>query len=648
MTDPRPVSANIAVLLHEDGSRPLTHSDAMPMGNSRLPRPMSTYKPLPSPPIAQVSSPNSPPKAQRTLIDAQSESSIHGRWPVLHPENVSPPSNSLAQDSYDGAGDDRSIRLKPLSWHASDADANAHTGTGPILKISADADEFILGTGDDIPEVPPIPAVFTERLQQTRSFSNLRARLAEVTEYKSSLSNAPPAPTVHPVRTLRSLTPVVKISPIRSMQPARKVSPASHSPMSSSPLARPSTSSNSEDKVVVITADNTTRATNHSDHHMKLTGSASKPTIIVSEPTASPEIFESTESRQEFPAPLSGYIQLPDDEPVLEVKKTGIRKTITSIMNSKSSPNLKDNSGNETKSWRMNPFNKSSLSLYKTAQSHDTVRNPDSDRLRTAETVTSETEEGSSSHETSQQRQSYQSDDHLMDSSVAPSAPEDTSSDKQDRGMTEKKIRAKRSIRDIFTRGRSRTGPEEPMPTTKQGFLSATSSSLTKAMRDAKSYSMVNLAVPTESRPQTAPAPSQKKDKGKNPPIPLSAGLKLNSTCASPDRKLVPDERESTRTLIEDMLERLDTQPRDSSEHLRIVQMAECVMSAALSAKNCEDCAEEAKQNARSAEICLGMATMDLERLYNIVDFSDLDTEVASGIKRLGRLFRTGGKPDWL
>lgn len=298
MTDPRPVSANIAVLLHEDGSRPLTHSDAMPMGNSRLPRPMSTYKPLPSPPIAQVSSPNSPPKAQRTLIDAQSESSIHGRWPVLHPENVSPPSNSLAQDSYDGAGDDRSIRLKPLSWHASDADANAHTGTGPILKISADADEFILGTGDDISEVPPIPAVFTERLQQTRSFSNLRARLAEVTEYKSSLSNAPPAPTVHPVRTLRSLTPVVKISPIRSMQPARKVSPASHSPMSSSPLARPSTSSNSEDKVVVITADNTTRATNHSDHHMKLTGSASKPTIIVSEPTASPEIFESTESRQ--------------------------------------------------------------------------------------------------------------------------------------------------------------------------------------------------------------------------------------------------------------------------------------------------------------------------------------------------------------
>lgn len=479
-------------------------------------------------------------------------------------------------DSYDGAGDDRSIRLKPLSWHASDANATAHTGTGPILRISADADDFILGTGDDVPEVPPIPAVFTKRLQQTRSFSNLRARLAEATESKALLSNAPPTPTANPVRTLRSLTPVVKISPIRSMQPARKVSPASHSPMSSSPLARPSASSNSGDRIVATTADTTARTTNQSDHHMKLTGSVSKPRIVVSNPTAPPEMFESTEARQEFLASLSGYTQLPDDEPVLDMKKTRIRKTIASIMNSKSSPNLRDHSGNDTKSWKMNPFNKSSLSLYNTAQSHDTVRNPDSGRLRTAETVTSETEEGSLSHDTPQQRQPYQSDEHLMGLSVTPSAPQDTSLDKQDHGMSEKKTKAQRSIRDIFSRGRSRTRPKEPMPTTKQDFLSVTSSSLNKAMRDTKSHSMINLAVPTESRPQTAPAPKQKKkDTGKNPPIPLSAGLKLKSTCASPDRKLVPDERESTRTLIEDMIERLDTQPRDSKERLRIVEMAE-------------------------------------------------------------------------
>ncbi|EMD59746.1 hypothetical protein COCSADRAFT_347375 [Bipolaris sorokiniana ND90Pr] len=543
------------------------------MGTSQLPRSISTHKPLPSPPIVQVSNPNSPPKAQRTLIDAQSESSIRCKWPVLHPENVSPCSNLLAQDSYDGAGDDRSIRLKPLSWHASDANATAHTGTGPILRISADADDFILGTGDDVPEVPPIPAVFTKRLQQTRSFSNLRARLAEATESKALLSNAPPTPTANPVRTLRSLTPVVKISPIRSMQPARK----------------------------------------------------------------------------EFLASLSGYTQLPDDEPVLDMKKTRIRKTIASIMNSKSSPNLRDHSGNDTKSWKMNPFNKSSLSLYNTAQSHDTVRNPDSGRLRTAETVTSETEEGSLSHDTPQQRQPYQSDEHLMGLSVTPSAPQDTSLDKQDHGMSEKKTKAQRSIRDIFSRGRSRTRPKEPMPTTKQDFLSVTSSSLNKAMRDTKSHSMINLAVPTESRPQTAPAPKQKKkDTGKNPPIPLSAGLKLKSTCASPDRKLVPDERESTRTLIEDMIERLDTQPRDSKERLRIVEMAECVISAALNAKNCEDCAEEAKKNARNAEMHLDLAGMELQRLYSLVENADLDTEVVSGIKRLGRRFRAGGKPDWL
>ncbi|EUC47777.1 hypothetical protein COCMIDRAFT_24337 [Bipolaris oryzae ATCC 44560] len=566
----------MAVILRDEESLLLTRSDAAPMGASQFSRPMPARKPLPSPPIMQVSNPNSPPKAQRTLIDAQSESSIRGKWPVLHPENVSPRSNSLAQDSYDGTGNERSIRLKPLSWHASDADATTHTGTGPILRISADADDFILGTDDDIPEVPPIPAIFTERLPQSRSSSNLRARLAELTEPKAPLRDPPPVPAAIPVRTLRSLTPVVKISPIRSMQPARKVSPAGHSPMSSSPLTRPATSSNSEDKVVEAAVDNTTHTTNHSYHHMKLTGSASKPKIIVSKPTASPEVFEFTEARQEIPVLLSGYTQLPDDEPVLEGKKTGIRKTITSIMNSKSSPNLKDHFGNDTKSWKMNPFSKSSLSLHNTAQSHDTVRNSDSGRLRTADTVTSETEEGSSSHETPQQRQSYHSDDHLIGSSVTPSAPEDMSSDKQDRGMTEKKIKAQRNIRDIFSRGKSRTRPEEPMPTTKQGFLSVTSSSLSSAMRDTKSHSMINLGAPTEFRPQTAPAPNQKKkDKGKNPPIPLSASLKLNSTAASSDKKPIPTERESTCTLIEDMIERLDTQPPNSNERKRIVQMAE-------------------------------------------------------------------------
>ncbi|KAL6708809.1 hypothetical protein ACN47E_002216 [Coniothyrium glycines] len=53
--------------------------------------PTSRNKPLPSPPIAQVIDPNSSPKAQRTLVDAESGSPSEEEWPILRPENLPPP-----------------------------------------------------------------------------------------------------------------------------------------------------------------------------------------------------------------------------------------------------------------------------------------------------------------------------------------------------------------------------------------------------------------------------------------------------------------------------------------------------------------------------------------------------------------------------
>lgn len=51
---------------------------------------MRCNKPLPSPPIAQLLNPQSPPKAQRTLIDAEAGTPTEEQWPILRPENVSP------------------------------------------------------------------------------------------------------------------------------------------------------------------------------------------------------------------------------------------------------------------------------------------------------------------------------------------------------------------------------------------------------------------------------------------------------------------------------------------------------------------------------------------------------------------------------
>jgi len=43
-------------------------------------------KPLPSPPVAQIIDPNSPPKAQRTLVDAEAGTPSDDVWPILRPQ----------------------------------------------------------------------------------------------------------------------------------------------------------------------------------------------------------------------------------------------------------------------------------------------------------------------------------------------------------------------------------------------------------------------------------------------------------------------------------------------------------------------------------------------------------------------------------
>tara|TARA_R110002003_G_scaffold112_18_gene9728 strand:- start:31731 stop:34049 length:2319 start_codon:yes stop_codon:yes gene_type:complete len=57
----------------------------------KKPTPLSSRnKPLPSPPIAQVIDPNSPPKAQRTLVDAEAGTPTDEDWPIIRPEKFSP------------------------------------------------------------------------------------------------------------------------------------------------------------------------------------------------------------------------------------------------------------------------------------------------------------------------------------------------------------------------------------------------------------------------------------------------------------------------------------------------------------------------------------------------------------------------------
>jgi hypothetical protein len=242
----RPASVSARGSLPERALSPANCAATTSTGTSRLPRRQSE-KPLPSPPVAQVVDPNSPPKASRTLVDAFTSSPTLREWPVLAPENIPPrlssKRSSLPTRSAVNSGartpskGKEGSRVKRLSWHSSASGSSS--GTGPILTISDDADAIILGQRDSIPAVPAIPAVLPERSPQPRSLGALTSRIAKATTSRSSLSITTASPVSNTTELTANGSPVVKISPIRSMQPARKPSLDAHSPKS--PLSQSST-----------------------------------------------------------------------------------------------------------------------------------------------------------------------------------------------------------------------------------------------------------------------------------------------------------------------------------------------------------------------------------------------------------------------
>ena len=238
----RPASVGTRGALPGRAMSPATRATTTPTGTSRLPRRPQSDKPLPSPPIAQVVDPNSPPKASRTLVDAFTPSPTLKEYPVLRPENIPPrlsskrsslPTRSpVASRSFVSTNGDEGTRVKRLSWHSSGSGSSP--GTGPILTISGDADAMILGQRDSIPAVPAIPLVLPERTTQPRSFSALTSRISKATTSRAELTITTASPVPSTKEFTANGSPVVKISPIRSMQPPRQPSLDANSPRSPS------------------------------------------------------------------------------------------------------------------------------------------------------------------------------------------------------------------------------------------------------------------------------------------------------------------------------------------------------------------------------------------------------------------------------
>ncbi|KAI5373054.1 hypothetical protein J4E82_008246 [Alternaria postmessia] len=624
----RPASVGTRGALPGRAMSPATRATTTPTGTSRLPRRPQSDKPLPSPPIAQVVDPNSPPKASRTLVDAFTPSPTLKEYPVLRPENIPPrlsskrsslPTRSpVASRSFVSANGDEGTRVKRLSWHSSGSGSSS--GTGPILTISGDADAMILGQRDSIPAVPAIPLVFPERTTQPRSFSALTSRISKATTSRAELTIT----TASPVPSTKELTangsPIVKISPIRSMQPPRQPSLDANSPRSPSSVY--STFPDAERSISSV-----------SDRSATPTPEPKSPAPPLRDPPEPP--VSSVEVCEELPEEISELTITSESDDLLSVSK--VRKTTSTQGDVSPSLGSFDRPGNNVSAPNISTAELSSPSLSRVKRSRDTARTPDSLKPEVSGTARSISIGIPLGCGTPKNRPSRRQPYTPM---VSSSSPDDTTPENQNKEALATKVKAKRSILGLFSREKARVKtPETAVP--KQGFMGATRSSLAKVMRNSKSLSKVHLPRKTESRSEVRSDRTVNKRSSQT------------GTFTAPDngrvslaQEEVPEKRKNTTEMLHDMVNRIEAGPKDSPERLRHVQIAECIILAAEYTRNASISALEAKKSARDAELHADRAALEFARLNTLLDGAEIDARSMKFIRSLFTNAAAGGPEE--
>jgi hypothetical protein len=229
------------------------------------------------------------------------------------------------------------------------------------------------------------------------------------------------------------------------------------------------------------------------------------------------------------------------------------------------------------------------------------------------------------------------------------------------KNATAKMVRAKRSFHNFFKRGdRSSKTPEPVAP--RQGFMSDTRSSLAKVIRDSKSMSTVNVSRGAESRSETGPGNSVNKAFVAVSPVqdtlhpPTLAVLEAPSP--SPLQNVTSAHIDAAGTAIYNILDGVETLPRESPERLRAMEIAEvsktlrnhavvlselllttkitqCVINAAQCSRNANVNAIEAKMHAREAQLFSERAAVEVTRLQQLCEDVDFDARTMKVVKGL-------------
>jgi hypothetical protein len=310
-----------------------------------------------------------------------------------------------------------------------------------------------------------------------------------------------------------------------------------------------------------------------------------------------------------------------------------------------------------------------SPSALRGAQSHDAVR---PSKLRVSESTASIRGHASAGRATPSSRQNkYQPSTPVSSHSpLGHSSAKDLSGETNGRllGTSTKKVKVKRSFRDIFYKRDYKRTDTTTINEPRQGFMTGTRSSLAKRIRDSASLSKVHLPRMSETKPESKGVSVDETNVGLKQQSVISAPTMadsgrqaalccLEAASSSPAQEQSPATRYNTANVINNIINRVASISPDSPDrllgieiaevcttlHFRTLMLEELVLTihikqAVLHSVECfkeaKLSAEQARKHARDAELNVERARMEMVRLNKLCE-AIFDVETLQTIKEL-------------
>ncbi|KAH6643065.1 hypothetical protein C7974DRAFT_386722 [Boeremia exigua] len=526
--------------------------------------------------------------------------------------------NLADESSFDNESEIRyegSVRVKRLSCPSSS------TGSGPTLRISADADAVLLGRCDPVSATPALPEQNLEPNFHERTVSTLAGRVSRqlIVQMASSTSPRTPMPSSTAMEILEGRS--FKITPIRSMQLPQGVntetSPENHAAID---IPSPIRFIEEHDRPISSRA----KPRRSFEAWQKTSSSQSKPDTM-------PQVFnENQKDGSESgcnSTTLYNRVQMQVHDSAVGSLRPVFRKQ--QLMTQTAQRSTSSELENPTV---IGSTNSSFLSTkrVKARVSPSSIRAPSSETPRLAHSTLSQTSVCKSGSSRSGETELLRQD---VGTGIRDKFSKDNQNSKQSTVDATLEMKKKRSLRSIF----HRRDPGTTLPSTKKqgperSFV--TGSTLAQRIRNSTNFSKISLSRPTEVIPRTAQGivsytnsteTVNRKDcrqaTRSADPLVLPHGPK-------------PSEQHETADLVHRILDNVTSMGEESPDRLRGLEIAEAILQAVECSKEAKLSAELAWKYARDADLKAQCAGTELERLQKLCQPS-FDNETMQAIKQL-------------